>query len=228
LDNEAASAAVTVQDGATETASSSGAVLLVEDHPLTAAGASRALQDAGFDVDHAPTAARAVVLAASGRHVVALVDLELPDHPGRWVVSQLTKTRPELPVVVVSSHYDESRIVDALEAGAVGFLSKLVSLEVLVAKVRLAINGEEVFDDESARRLIGALRGPARRGVKLAPREQQILKLLAGGRSTKQIATELHISSNTVKDAIKSVFRKLGVSTRAAAVHEASRRGLLS
>jgi DNA-binding NarL/FixJ family response regulator len=203
------------------------AVLLVEDHPLAAAGATSALSAAGFSVTGCTSAVDGLRTASSQRFDAALVDLDLPDRPGLWLIRQLRSSHPDLRVAALSASTDERAVVDVLAAGAAGYLSKMVDLSTLASKVQLLIGGDEVFDDVAANRLIAALRSRPVRSGRLSPRELEILHLLAGGFDTNAIAAQLFISPHTVRDVIRQVFRKLEVHDRAAAVAAGFRLGLL-
>jgi DNA-binding NarL/FixJ family response regulator len=166
-----------------------------------------------------------------GEHAftVALVDLDLPDRPGVWLIRQLRDHTPETHVAALTATTDEHRIIDVLDAGAAGYISKRIEITALPGKVADLAAGIEVFDDVAATKLIRSLRGPRVAGPgRLSPREVEVLGLLANGADTAAIATTLHLSVNTVKDVVRQVFRKLDVHDRAAAVAEGFRRGLIA
>jgi DNA-binding NarL/FixJ family response regulator len=203
-------------------------VLLVEDHPLARAGATAALEEAGFTVLACASALDALRAASEESYDAALVDLDLPDRPGLWLIRQLHESNPQLPVAALSASLEERLVVEVLDAGAVGYLTKAIDLPLLAAKVHQMLLGDEVFDDLAASRLIGALRARPRGRSKLSVRELQVLQFLATGAGTSEIAAELLVSPNTVKDVVRLVFQKLGVNTRAEAVAVGFRTGLLS
>jgi DNA-binding NarL/FixJ family response regulator len=206
-------------------------VLLVDDHPLMRASVSSTLADKGYEVASFGTATEAHDwfrrMEPEERLDAALVDLELPDKPGLWLIRQLATAAPDLPIAAFSGATSEKMIMEALDGGASGFLSKQASPEVICDKVAMLISGGEAFDEFSATRVINALRKPRTRSGKLSSREVEILAMLADGADTQAIAAKLILSPFTVKDSVRQIFRKLEVHDRAAAVAEGFRIGIL-
>lgn len=206
-----------------------GTVLIVEDHPLTRVSTATVLRTAGWDVVECASAIDGMRAAGECAFDVALVDLDLPDRPGVWVIRQLLALDPAPHVAALTATTDERRITEVLDAGAAGYISKRVEVASLPEKVAELASGGEVFDDAAATRLIRSLRAPRVTAPgRLSPREIEVLTLLANGADTSTIAASLLISPNTVKDVVRQVFRKLDVHDRAAAVAEGFRRGLIS
>jgi two-component system nitrate/nitrite response regulator NarL len=201
-------------------------ILLVEDHPLMASAVLHVIEaETEYVVEHFDRASRALASFRPGRYVAGLVDLSLPDKSGLWLIREMRSKDPDVPLCVLSASVADPAA--ALEAGASGYLSKMVGMELVEAVERL-VAGEQVFDATTSDALVKSLlpdKNKPRRSV--TKRELTILSLLAEGASVEAIAKTLEISPHTVKDALKSLYPKLGVSDRAAAVAEGFRRGLL-
>jgi DNA-binding NarL/FixJ family response regulator len=206
-------------------------VLLVDDHPLMRASVTATLTDRGYEVATFGTATEAhdwFRRLEPELHIdAALVDLELPDKPGLWLIRELAAADPDLPIAAFSGSTSEKMILEALDGGASGFISKQAAPDVLCDKLAMLISGGEAFDELSASKLINALRKPRTRSGKLTSREVGILEMLANGADTQAIATKMILSPFTVKDSVRQIFKKLGVHDRAAAVAEGFRIGVL-
>jgi two-component system nitrate/nitrite response regulator NarL len=159
---------------------------------------------------------------------VALLDVKMPELDGMAVVRAVS--RDELPtrVVFLSAYVDSAVAYRALAEGAVGFLSKEASSEAVCDAITAAARGETVLSPEVQSGIADEIRlrsAPER--LSLSARESEVLALIAEGLSAPDIGKRLHLSPATVKGHLQSLYEKLGVSERAAAVAEAMRRGLL-
>ena len=193
-------------------------LLLVDDHALMRAGLA-ALLDAADGIEVVGQAADGQeALAAAERLApdVVLMDLSMPVMDGVTATRELLRRRPGTAVVALTSFNDRSRVRDALDAGAVGYLLKDSEPADLVAGVRAAGRGEAPLDPRVARALLpgGEFSHPE---VTLSPRQQEVLGLVGRGMANKQIARALGITEHTVKVHLTSVFRQLGVSDRISA-----------
>lgn len=184
------------------------------------------LTSAGYETLTAATATAAVDLAHDGEFDGALVNLNLPDRPGLWVLREYRARGVQAPLAVFSGSCSQQKVLEALAAGASGFLSKHITATELLTRVGDLLQGLEVYDEHVSRHLIDTLRRP-RRLKGLSPRELEVLSKLASGVGTGQIAAELCISPHTVKDALRQCFKKLEVHDRAAAVAAGFRLGYL-
>lgn len=197
-------------------------VLLVDDHPVIRAGIRAMLHgEPGLTiVGEATSGAAALAAARELRPAVVLMDLRLPDGDG---VSATAAIRAELPatrVVILTTYETDGDILRAVEAGAAGYLLKDTSPADLARAVRAAADGETVLSPTVATRLAA----PA----PLSPREVEVLRLVARGRTNAEIGRTLYITEGTVKTYVVRIFAKLGVSDRTAAAMAATRAGFLT
>jgi two-component system nitrate/nitrite response regulator NarL len=205
-------------------------VFVADDHPLVREGMLRALSER--------PALEVVGSAADGRHAleeirriepdVALLDVKMPELDGIAVVRALTRDGVPTRVVFLSAYVDSAVAYRALAEGAVGFLSKEASPSAVCDAVVAAHRGETVMSREVQGGIAEEIRmRSASAAVTLSGREREVLTLIADGLSAPDIAQRLHLSPATIKGHLGSLYEKLGVSERAAAVAEAMRRGLL-
>jgi len=163
---------------------------------------------------------------------VVLMDLVMPHLDGVGAMRELRARFPEIRVIVLTSFLDDDRLLPAIQAGAAGYLLKDVEPSELARAVRAARAGEAMIDPVVAARLVDAIAdGQVARGGlpggTLTAREQEVLELIARGRSNKRIAFELGISEKTVKAHVGHLLAKLGVADRTQAALLAVREGLV-
>lgn len=190
-------------------------VLLVDDHRLVRAGLS-SLLGATSDVTvvgEAADGAIAVELAAQTDIDVILMDLSMPVLDGVEATRRILSVKPAIRVVVLSSFSEQSRVRDAIAAGAIGYVLKDCSPDELLAAVRSAAAGHAPLDP----RVAGALLPTSRAPDVLTDRETEVLRLASKGMANKQIARALGITERTVKVHLGNVFRRIGVSDRTSA-----------
>jgi two-component system NarL family response regulator len=199
-------------------------LLLADDHPPLRAGLAAIFQaQPDFQiVAEAGSGAEAVALAAREKPDVCILDLRMPGGDGVEATRRLVAQDPGARVLILTTYDLEEDIFRALEAGARGYLLKDATSEELLAAVRLIHKGERHLPPAIAARLAERLIRTA-----LTPREMDVLRLVARGRSNKEIATAMFVTEETVKTHVKALFLKLGVHDRAEAVTVAAQRGLL-
>lgn len=205
-------------------------VVVADDHPLYREGVVRALSASGRVEIVAEAGDGRSALALIEQHLpdVALVDYKLPELDGLAITNAVVRERLPTRVLLVSAFTDSGVVYKALETGAAGFVSKEARREQIVDAVLACARGENVVPPEIAAGLVSEIRlrkqddSPA-----LTPREQEILHLIATGKSLPEIAKELFLGLTTVKTHVQHLYEKLGVSDRAAAVATAMRRGLI-
>jgi DNA-binding NarL/FixJ family response regulator len=164
---------------------------------------------------------------------VVLLDLHMPGLTGVQVAEELTRRGARSRIVVLTTYSDDDWVFAALRAGARGFLTKDASADEIVGALRTVVDGDAQLDPSVQRRLLEALaRTPAEPSAELpapdgiTPREADVLRLIAGGRSNDEIARELYVSAATVKTHINHLLAKTGSRDRAQLVRYAYRTGL--
>lgn len=205
-------------------------VVVADDHPLYREGVVRALSASGqIDiVGEAADGRDALAQIQEHQPDVALVDYKLPELDGVAIANAVVRDELATRVLLVSAFTDSGVVYQALETGAAGFVSKEARREQIVDAVLAIARGENVVPPDIAAGLVSEIRlrkqddRPA-----LTQREQEILKLIASGKSLPEIAKELYLGVTTVKTHVQHLYEKLGVSDRAAAVASAMRRGLI-
>ncbi|MCW2818382.1 MAG: response regulator transcription factor [Marmoricola sp.] len=205
-------------------------VLVVDDHEILAASL-RSVLDAEPDLVCVGTAGsleRARVLVPRTAPHVLLLDHRLPDGDGVSAIGELRALRPSLQVVVLTASTADSVLVNAIEAGAAGFISKTGSLEELTSAVRSAAAGESVISPDLLVRLLPRLRRHGRPAhTELTQREGEVLELLAEGLSNAAIAQRLVVSVYTVRNHVANISTKLGAHSKLEILSIAVRDGLL-
>lgn len=167
---------------------------------------------------------QAVALVAAERPDVVLMDLRMPRLDGVAATRRIRAEYPETQVVVLSTYADDESVFAALRAGARGYLTKDAPSSALAEAIATVCRGDAHFEPSVQRRLVEAVR-PAE-PTALTPRETDVLRLIAAGRSNVEIAQRLYITQATVKTHINNLFAKTGVRDRAQAVTYAFRHGL--
>lgn len=201
-------------------------VLIADDHPLILAGVRRALERSENIevVGEARSPQELMGLIERRRPQVVLMDLRMPGIQGTEHIEQVRSTWPDVKVVVLSAHEDRPSIDSALRAGASAFVVKSVSPSDIAAVLRQVATGAVFHAPSSA--VPAAAPEPEPVGPDLTDRERAILQSIARGSTTAEISRELFISEHTVKFHLTNVYRKLGVSNRAAAIRYALENGL--
>ncbi len=202
-------------------------VLVVEDHPVVRAGLEELL--AGTDdievCGAADDGAAAIERAAELGPDVVLMDISMPVMDGIEATRKITAADPEARIVILTSFSDQKGILEAIDAGAIGYLLKDAAPEELFEGLRTAAAGESPLAPTAARALLQARQagdGPE----ELTEREREVLALVGAGLPNKLIARRLEISEKTVKTHLTSVYRRIGVDSRTEAALWARRRGL--
>ncbi len=200
-------------------------LLLADDHAIVRAGL-RALLESEADIEvvgEAGTAEEAIAFCATTPVDLVLMDLRFG--PGKTGVdaTRAGGARPNPPHVLVVTNYDtDADILSAVEAGASGYLLKDTPPVELLSAVRAAASGDSVLSPAIASKLMTRVRKPE---TSLSPREIEVLKLVAAGRSNREIGKELFLSETTVKSHLVHIFGKLGVKSRTSAVARARELG---
>ncbi|MGA9874148.1 MAG: response regulator transcription factor [Rhodococcus sp. (in: high G+C Gram-positive bacteria)] len=161
---------------------------------------------------------------------IVLMDLKLSagtDYEGLVLCAKLSVAHPGIGLLVLTTFLDDRLVVEAVHAGARGYVVKDVDTTELVRAIRAVSRGESAFDSRSASAVVRSLGGQGGAVERLTGRELEVLRLLATGLSNNGIGTQLFISGTTVKFHVSNIMRKLGVGRRAEAVYAASKQGLI-
>lgn len=201
-------------------------VVLVDDHAVIRAGLAQLLastQDISV-VGQAGDGDGAVEVVREVRPDVVLMDLQMPGVDGVTATRRVCSEVPGVDVLVLTSFSDAERIIDALDAGAVGYLLKDADPDDVLAGIRAVARGESPIHPKAARALLGARSATSR--PQLTAREVEVLRLVRDGLANKQIARRLEISERTVKAHLTSAFSRIGVVDRTQAAVWAQRQEL--
>ena len=209
-------------------------VMVVDDHPMWRDGVARDLTEAGFEVvATAATGTEALTRAAAVRPQVVVLDLQIPAPNGVEVTATLVAEDPTARVLILSASGEQTDVLEAVKAGATGYLVKSASREELLAAVRRVAAGDTVFTPGLAGLVLGEYRrlsdtpGPADPDTpRLTERETEVLRLVAKGLSYKQIAERLFLSHRTVQNHVQNTLRKLQLHNRVQLVRYAIEQGL--
>ncbi|MFK0156140.1 response regulator [Streptomyces sp. NPDC090493] len=206
-------------------------VFLLDDHEVVRRGITDLL-DAEPDISvvgDAGTVEHALVRAPALRPHVAVLDVRLPDGDGITVCRELRDRMPELACLMLTSFDDEEALLDAIMAGASGYVLKQIKGSDLVSAVRTVASGQSMLDPATTARLMRSLRAePAETPsvpaelASLSPRERDILALIGEGLTNREIGKKLYLSEKTVKNHISRLLAKLGVQRRVQAAVIAS------
>jgi NarL family two-component system response regulator YdfI len=209
-------------------------VLISDDHLIVREGLRLILETAeGIEiVGEAADGVECLDLAAALQPDVILMDLRMPRMDGITTIEQLRRTHPAIAIVILTTYNEDDLMIRGLQAGARGYLLKDTSREKLLDSIQAAAKGETLLKPEFLARVL-ALRAAAPAAAAppsdsaLTEREREVLQAAAKGERNKEIAYRLGISERTIKAHLASIYQKLGVDSRAAAVAVAARRGLL-
>jgi len=200
-------------------------ILIVDDHEIVRKGL-RAMLESELEfkvVGEAANGSEAVFQAQAVKPDVILMDLMMPHSDGWEAINEIKQKNPRSNIMVLTSFVDDEKTIKAIKAGALGYLLKDVSPEVLFEGIRMVQKGEPYLDPIAERKLIRGLRDPNLGS--LTPREIEVLKLVAQGMTNKEIALELVISERTVGTHVSAMLSKLRLSNRVHLALYAIRKG---
>ncbi|MBW0091350.1 response regulator transcription factor [Pseudonocardia sp. KRD-184] len=207
-------------------------VMVVDDHPIWREGVARDLTERGLDVvATAPDAGAAVRIAKATRPRVVLMDLNLGATSGVDAIEGILAALPETKVLVLSASGEQADVLDAVKAGASGYLVKSAGAEELLAAVQRTAAGFPVFTPGLAGLVLGEFRRlagepAAEEAPVLTERETEVLRLVAKGLTAKQIGERLVVSHRTVESHVQNTLRKLQLHNRVQLVRYAIDQGL--
>jgi DNA-binding NarL/FixJ family response regulator len=210
-------------------------VLLVDDHDLFRTGLVSLLTEQGVHIaGEAATGDAALGLVRDLAPDVVVMDLNMPGISGVEAIREISASAPRTRVVVLTISADDGDVVDAVMAGACGYLLKDSTIQQLVSGIRSAAAGESLISPQIATKVLQLLRAQAagvgqveRTRAALSDRELEVLKLIAIGKDNAEIAQELFISPKTVKNHISNILMKLQIDNRIQAAVYAVRSGIV-
>jgi DNA-binding NarL/FixJ family response regulator len=207
-------------------------VAIADDHSLVRQGLRRYL-DTADDIEvvgEAATGEEALALVEKASPDIVLLDIRMPEMDGLEAARRVRDRFPDVGVIMLTAYDDRQFVVEAVRAGARGYVLKARDAEHLIQTVRLVAGGNMVIDPQLVVALaeeLSTVKERDRKAETLTAREIEVLQLLAFGHTNRDIAEKLFISPDTVKTHLEHIFEKLGASDRTAAVAEALRRHLI-
>lgn len=212
-------------------------VLIVDDHALFRRGLEMVLaQEVDIDVvGEAPDGAEAVTMAAEMAPDIVLMDVRMPRRGGIDATSAIKEKVPSAKIVMLTISDEEADLFDAIKAGAMGYLLKEISIDEVASDIRAVYNGQSLISPSMASKLLSEFAAmiktkddrPQLPTPRLTDREMEVLRLVAKGLNNRDIAKQLFISENTVKNHIRNILEKLQLHSRMEAVVYAVREKLL-
>ena len=204
-------------------------VVVADDHPLFR-GAIVALvgQEASLTLTAvAIDGGEALEAILEHQPDVAILDMRMPVLSGSEVSARIAQSDCPTRVLLLSEYHDGETVTEALEAGAAGYLSKAATAAEIIQAILRVAQGEAVLDAKLGDEVAAAIRARGGARAHLSPRERDVLRHIASGHGSREIALDMHLAVPTVKTHLAHLYQKLGVNDRASAVAEAMRQGLL-
>jgi two-component system, NarL family, response regulator LiaR len=205
-------------------------IIMVDDHDMVRSGLEVFLEtcDDLALIGEASNGHEAVRLCAELQPDVVLMDLLMPDMDGVSATKAIRQANPNIQIIALTSFKDRELVQEALQAGAIGYLLKNISIDELADAIRAAHSGKSILAPEATQALIEAATQPPSPGYDLTSREREVLGLIVSGLNNREIAEHLTISRSTVKNHVSNILSKLGVTSRTEVVALAMQHHLLS
>lgn len=204
-------------------------IAIVEDHRLIAGMLGRFV-DTLEDMELAGVAhdgEEGVRLCRNKKPGVVLMDLTMPVMDGITATRKVRDLLPETSVLILTAHADDEHVFEGVRAGAAGYLHKHCDPDELADAIRAVHSGKTIMSPDIAKRTLNTLNRRGEKGFELTGREVEVIRAVAQGKNSKQIATTLYISERTVHNHVANIYKKLHVSDRTQAVLYAIRRGII-
>ncbi len=199
-------------------------ILIIDDHPSVRDGVKHAIENAGMVCcGEAASRAEAFAQIAHKSPDGVVLDLNLPDGSGLDIVQWIRKFSPDIAIIILTFSYEESQLIAAMRAGASAFVKKSAPINELISAIRSALTQPKNF---SAAGIVSAMQNSESAKL-LTPRELGVLSALSLPGTNRNLAQSLHISEATFKTHLASIYRKIGVSNRLAALRKAKDLNLL-
>ncbi|WP_455919154.1 response regulator [Priestia megaterium] len=208
-------------------------ILIVDDHLVVREGLKLLIEtsDKYVIVGEAENGRIAIDLVEKLKPDVILMDLYMPVMSGLEAITELRRTNPEIPIVILTTYNEDQLMMKGIEAGAKGYLLKDTGVENLFESIDSVIRGETLLQPEITERIQNyktkLLKEQSKSKVMLTPREMTILQAIARGSTSKEIAYDIGIAERTVKSKLTSIYNKLGVDSRTEAVVVAIQSGII-
>ena len=201
-------------------------VFLLDDHELVRRGLKEFLEEEGDleVVGEAGTAADALAGIDRNPPQVAIIDVRLPDGNGIEVCREVRSRHPETSCLILTSYSDEEALLDAVVAGAAGYVLKETKTSELVRDIRKLAAGDTLMDPDEKKDILARSSARAARDADLSPQEERILDLIGEGLTNRQIGERLHLAEQTVKNYVSRLMGKLGFERRVQAAIYATKR----
>jgi two-component system, NarL family, response regulator YdfI len=209
-------------------------ILIVDDHTIVRSGLRLLLETADHleVVGEAENGRVALTLAADLQPDVILMDLRMPEMDGLTAIGHLQAEQPHIAVIILTTYNEDEMMLRGLQAGARGYLLKDMSRDSLIDTIEAAVRGDTLLKPEILQRVLAAQQPAAApvvaANIDLTERELEVLRVAAEGETNKGIGLRLGITDRTVKAHLSSIYNKLGVDSRAAAIAAAARQGWLA
>jgi DNA-binding NarL/FixJ family response regulator len=210
----------------------SGRILLADDHRMFRQGLREMIErKTDFEVvGEAGTGREALTMVETLRPDIVLLDIQMPELNGVAVAQQLAQRHPEVKIIMLTMYREDQHLVDAIQAGARGYLLKDADADELLSVISRVQRGESAIDPALTARVFDAIRRLSATQTStdsLTEREREILQLVAAGHDNRTIAARLHLSEKTVGNRLSEIFQKLGVTNRTQAALVAIERQII-
>jgi two-component system invasion response regulator UvrY len=204
-------------------------ILIVDDHPIIRTGLRRLLaSEPDIEIREAASGREAISAFREDRPALVILDLNLPGLGGLEVIARLKIADPAARILVLSMHHEEIHVTRALQAGAMGYITKNAPPEEIIGAIRRVADGNTYIEHEVAERLVFSnIRSPSHALEHLSSRDLEILRLLAGGCTLLQIADTIGVSYKTAANNCTQIRVKLGATSAADLIGIAMRSGLV-
>jgi len=205
-------------------------ILIADDHPIVRAGLKQIIMETTDMIvaDEASDGQEALSKVSQNDYDVVLLDISMPGMHGIDALRELRSRKPQLPILILTMHPEEQYGVRVLKAGAAGYLKKESSPNELVSAIRRVSQGRKYISPSLAERLASYLETDANKPLheRLSDREYQVMRMIASGKTSSQIANELSLSNKTVSTYRRRLLEKTGMKTNAELTRYAIRNGL--
>jgi len=203
---------------------------MADDHPVVLKGLKDILSESfnKATIDETTTGYGLLRKVQNNQYDLVLLDISLPDINGLEVLKEIKKTKPKLPVLIISMYLEEQYALRAMKAGAQGYVTKRSASDELVLAVRKILAGKRYISPAFAEKMLFDFESDAEKlpHQSLSDRELQVLCMIGKGKAVNQIAEELHVSANTVRTYRTRILEKIGVKGTSELIHYAVMHGL--